>query len=113
MNASSIWLIPRRSTVVIELAVRWVAWVMFLTIVPSAAVALATAPAVAPGLAGSREHDVRAAAPVGGLQIREVRDHERVARRRWELLDDALDVEVNDAEAARSVVEHPQVEHVA
>ena len=44
------WLIPVRSTVVIELTVCAVCWSMFLTSVPSGAVAAATREATAGGL---------------------------------------------------------------
>ena len=60
-NASSMWLIPVRSTVVIELTVCAVCWRMFLTLVPSGLVAAATRCATAGGSPlGLREHHVRA-----------------------------------------------------
>ena len=57
------WLIPVRSTVVIELTVWAVCWSMFLTSVPYGAVAAATRAATAGGLAARLgEDDVRARA---------------------------------------------------
>ena len=50
---------------------------------------------------------------IGRLEVREVRDHERVARSRGELLHDARDVEVDDVEATGGAVEHAQVEQIA
>jgi len=60
-----------------------------------------------------REHDVRPRVVRDGLQIRQVRHHERVFRRRRELLHDADDVEGHDLERARGAVEHAEPEQVA
>jgi len=66
------------------------------------------------GIAGRRrKDDVRPWIVRHGLQIRTVRDHERVARRGRELLNDAGDVEGNNVEAAGAMVERPQLEEVA
>ena len=58
------------------------------------------------------EQDARARIVRHRLQIREVGDHERVARRRRELLHDARDVERDDSEAASRAVERPQLEQI-
>src|SRR5439155_9748829 len=47
------------------------------------------------------------------LEVGEVGDHERVARRGWELLHDADDVEGDDAEAAARPVEDAELQEVA
>src|SRR5262249_8039141 len=61
------------------------------------------------GVAVGADEDEVGAGGVGDLlQVGEVGDHERVARRGGELLDDADDVEGRDAEAAGRVVEHAQ-----
>jgi hypothetical protein len=67
VNASSIWLMPRRATVVIELTVCWACWSMLLTIVPSVLVAEAMARARGGRVGRLDEDDVRAPGVVGGL----------------------------------------------
>ena len=50
---------------------------------------------------------------IGGGQVGEVGDHERVPRRRGELLDHADHVERDDVEVAGAVVEYPQAQEIA
>ena len=113
VNTSSIWLMPRRSTVVIELTVCCACWSMFLTIVPSARVAAATRGRGGGWVGGLDEHDVGPAGMVGRLEVGEVGDHERVARGGRELLHDAGDMERHDVEVAGAVVEHAQAQQIA
>ncbi len=113
-KACSSRLIPVRSTVVIELTVCTACWRMSLTATPKPLVAAATRAATAAGSSrGLGEDDVGPAGAVGLLQVGEVGDHERVARRRGELLHGADDVEGDDPEPAAAVVEHPQPQQVA
>ena len=58
------------------------------------------------------EDDVRSRVVRHRLEIREVRDHERVAWRRRELLNDADDMERNDPEATGALVEHAESEQI-
>src|SRR5205807_315169 len=62
---------------------------------------------------GLHEHDVGPAGVVGGRQVGDVGDHERIARRRGEFLYDADHVEGDDVEAPTAVVEHAQAQQVA
>src|SRR5207253_9007563 len=59
------------------------------------------------------EDDVRARVVRDALEVAQVRDHEGVARRGGELLDDPGDVEGNDVEAAARAVEHAQLQEIA
>ena len=50
---------------------------------------------------------------ISGLEVAEVRDHERVPRRCGEFLHDADDVEGDDAEASTRPVEDAELQEVA
>ena len=98
----------------IELPVCTICWRMSLTLTPSVRVAFATACARATGsLRGADEEHVRARVVRHPLQVAKVRDHERVLRRRRELLHDPDHVEGDDAEAAAPVVEDAQPQQVS
>src|SRR5262249_34467863 len=58
------------------------------------------------------EHDVGAGVVSDGLEVREVRNHERILWRRRELLHDANDVEGRNAETTVRTVEHAQAEEI-